>query len=176
MPTVPFNPSITVAQTPLNPSIILITDTSVGTPANPLVSRNVTITDSSGNYIVPSGTTTNYIPWAIGESFIALDILTQDMALNIKVDWLQSGNVVEYTYNQNYSFTQFSKQFLYYLIQLQSQNYNIIQDNNYWGNVGIFWTNIIGAINSVEIGNDIASAQACLNRTNYMQQNQSIYF
>jgi len=172
----PFTQSFTVSQTPLNPSIVVITDTSTGTPTSPITERRITITDYAGNYVVPVGTTTNYIVWAVGTNPITLDLLTEDMALNIKVDWYKAVNVVEYTLNQNYCFTQYSKQFLYYLIQLQSQNYNIIQDNNYWGNVGIFWTNIIGALNSVEIGNDIASAQACLNRTNYMQQNQSIYF
>lgn len=172
----PFTQSFTVAQTPLNPSIIVITDTSTGTPTSPIVQRRITITDYAGNYIVPTGTTTNYIIWAVGTNPISLDVLTQDMAVNIKVDWYQSGAIIEYTLNANYCFTQFSKQFLYYLIQLQSQNYNIIQDNSYWNNVGILWTNIIGALNSIEIGNDIAASQACLNRTNYMQQNQSIYF
>lgn len=172
----PFTQSFTVAQTPLNPSIVVITDTSTGTPANPITERRITITDYAGNYVVPVGTTTNYIVWAVGVDPITLDLLTEDMALNIRVDWLEAGYAVEYTLNQNYCFTQYSKQFLYYLIQLQSQTYNIIQDNNYWGNVGILWTNIIGAINAVEIGNDIAASQACLNRTNYMKQNESIYF
>lgn len=175
MPTT-FEQSFVVSQSPLNPSVIVITDTSTGDPAYPISERRITITDYAGNFIVPVGNATNYIVWPVGTNPITLDLLTQDMALNIKVDWYRAVSILQYTLNNNYCFTQFSKQFLYYLIQLQSQNYNIIQDNNYWGNVGIFWTNIIGALNSVEIGNDIAAAQACLNRTNYMQQNQSIYF
>lgn len=171
----PFTQSFTVSQTPLNPSIIVITDTSTGTDAL-IVSRRVTIKDSEGNYIVPSGTTTNYVVWDIGTNPLSLNVLTQDTAANIKVEWLYAGNVVHYTLNSNYCFTQYNKQFLYYLIQLQSLNYNIIQDGNYWGNVGIFWTNIIGAINSVEIGNDIVAAQICLNRATYMASNQSKYF
>lgn len=172
----PFTQSFTVAQTPLNPSIVVITDTSTGSPTNPITERRITVTDANGNFVVPAGTTTSYIVWAVGTNPITLDLLTQDLAVNIKVDWYQASNTIEYTLNQNYCFTQYSKQFLYYLIQLQSLTYNIIQDNNYWGNVSIFWANVVGALNSVETGDDIASAQACLNRANFMQQNQSTYF
>jgi hypothetical protein len=107
---------------------------------------------------------------------ISLDLLSTDTAVNVQVDWLDSSTNVLYTVNTNYCLAEFSKQFLYYLIQLQSLNYQIIQDSNYWGNVGIFWTNIRGAINAVEIGNDIFAAQVCLNRTIFMSQNQSFYF
>lgn len=171
----PFSPSFTVSQNPINPGYIVVNDTSTGTD-NLIVSRRVTIKDSEGNYIVPSGTTTDYIVWALGTTSIALNVLTQDTAANIKVEWLYSGNVVQYTANANYCFTQYNQQFLYYLIQLQSLNYNIIQDTNYWGNVGIFWTNIKGAINAVEIGNDIVAAQVCLNRATNMANNQAKYF
>jgi hypothetical protein len=171
----PFSPSFTVSQNPTNPGYIVLTDTSTDTDAS-IVSRRITIKDSEGNYIVTSGTTTNYMVWGLGTNPISLNVLTQDTAANVKVEWLYAGNVVQYTTNANYCFTQYNKQFLYYLIQLQSLNYNIIQDTNYWGNVGIFWTNITGAINSVEIGNDIVAAQVCLNRATNMAANQSKYF
>ena len=175
----PFSQNFTVAQTSANPAFIIITDTS--TPPNDYAtyninSRRIYITDCFGNYIVPSGTTTSFIPWALAHNPISLNILTQDAAVNIKVEWLNSADNVLYELNNNYCLSEFNKQFLYYLIQLQSQTYNIIQDNNYWGNVGIFWTNIIGAINSVEIGDDIFASQACLNRATNMQTNEAYYF
>jgi len=170
-----FSPSFTTAQTPANPSYVIFEDTSVG--SDPLIaSRRITIIDCNGNFIVPSGTTTDYINWSLTVNPISLDLLSTDTAVNVQVDWLDSSTNVLYTVNTNYCLAEFSKQFLYYLIQLQSLNYQIIQDSNYWGNVGIFWTNIRGAINAVEIGNDIFAAQVCLNRTIFMSQNQSFYF
>jgi uncharacterized membrane protein len=107
---------------------------------------------------------------------ISLNILTQDTAVNIYVEWLDSGGNMLYELDNNYCLSEYNKQFLYYLVQLQSYTYQIIQDNNYWGNMGIFWVNIIGAINSVEIADDIFASQAALNRATFMAQNQSIYF
>jgi hypothetical protein len=173
----PFSPNFTVSQTPVNPAYIIITDTSTG--SDPAIdSRRIYITDNNGNAVVPVGTTTNYIPWALVDSAISLNILMQDMALNIKVEWIDNALIpsVLYDLDNNYCFSEYNKQFLYYLIQLQSYTYNIIQDNNYWGNVGIFWTNIIGAINAVEVGDDIFSSQTCLNRATFMAQNQSTFF
>lgn len=171
----PFSQNFTVAQTSANPAFVIITDTSTGSDGA-IDSRRIYITDCFGNYIVPSGTTTDYIDWPLVDNPISLNILTQDTAANVMVEWLDNTQQVLYELNNNYCFSEFNKQFLYYLIQLQSQTYNIIQDNNYWGNVGILWTNIIGAINAVEIGDDIFASQACLNRATNMNQNQAYYF
>lgn len=170
----PLTPSFTAAQTPLNPALVILEDTSTGSDGTITV-RRITITDSNGDYVVPAGNVGNTISWPLATNPITLNLLTQDMALNIKVEWLD-GSTMVYESNNNYCFSLFNKQFLYYLIQLQSMTYNIIQDNNYWGNVGIFWTNITGAINSVEVGNDITSSQACLNRATFMAQNQANFF
>ena len=171
----PYSQNFTVAQTSANPAYIIMTDTSTGTDGL-IVSRRITITDSNGDYVVPAGVTTNYIDWPLLDNPISLNILTQDMALNIMVEWLYAGAVVQYDLNNNYCFSEYNKQFLYYLIQLQSLTYNIIQDNNYWGNVSTFWINIIGAINSVAIADDIFASQVCLNRATFMAQNQATYF
>tara|TARA_R110000868_G_scaffold232383_1_gene485879 strand:- start:2022 stop:2546 length:525 start_codon:yes stop_codon:yes gene_type:complete len=172
-----FTQNFTISQTPANPAFVIVTDTSIGDPlTNGIASRRITITDCNGNYLVPTGTTTNYIDWSLPNNPISLDLLTQDMALNVLVQWLDSNGVVVVQLDNNYCLSEFNKQFLYYLIQLQSHNYNIIQDTNYWGNVGIFWSNIIGAINSVEIGDDIFASQTCLNRATNMAQNQAFYF
>jgi hypothetical protein len=171
----PYLPSFSVSQTPSNPAYVLITDTSAGSDLG-IAFRRIVIKDCNGNYIVPQGTTTDYINWELNENPISLDILKQDTAVNIQVLWYDADSQILYDVNNNFCLSQYNKQFLYYLIQLQSLNYNIIQDNNYWGNVGILWTNITGAINSVEIGNDIFASQTCLNRATFMAQNQDIYF
>ena len=171
----PFSPNFTVSQIPSNPALLVIDDTSTG--SDPLiVSRVIYITNYNGDAVVPQGVLTSYIPFPYPGNSMTINLLTEDSALNVRIEWLNAGGGVLYDVNTNYCFSQYSKQFLYYLIQLQSLTYNIIQDNNYWGNVGIFWTNVVGAINSVEVGNDIYSSQVCLNRANFMAQNQAIYF
>jgi hypothetical protein len=59
---------------------------------------------------------------------------------------------------------------------LQSLTFNVIQDTNYWGNVALLWTNIIGAINAVEIADDIYSSQVCLDRATFLASNQEKFF
>lgn len=168
--------NFSVSQTPSNPQYLIITDTSTG--LEDVVSRRIYIQDCFGNYIVPEGTTTDYIVWENENDPISLDILTKDVAVNIKVQWMGNDDhiYVICELDNNYCLTEFNKQFLYYLIQLQSSSYNIIQDTRYWDNVGIFWTNIVAAINAVQIGNDIFASQECLDRASYMAENQTKFF
>jgi len=175
----PFSQNFSVAQTPANPKYVVITDTSTGTDEN-ILSRRIYIQDCFGNYIVPTGNSNpQYIVWALENNPISLDVLTKDVAANIKVQWMDGeggeGNVL-HELDNNYCLTEFNKQFLYYLVQLQSNNYNIIQDTRYWDNVGVFWTNIIAAINAIQIGNDIFASQVCLDRATYMAENQFKFF
>lgn len=173
----PFSQNFTVSQTPSNPAYVIFTDTSDGDPGDYDIDiRRIIVTDCNGNYIVPTGTTTTYIEWPLNDNPISLNLLTQDTAVNVEVQWLNVDDEVLYSLDNNYCLSEFNKQFLYYLIQLQSLTYNVIQDNNYWGNVGIFWSNIIGAINSVEIGDDIFASQTCLSRATFMAQNQANFF
>ena len=140
-----FYQNFSVLQTPANPALLLLEDTSTTSPATTptdyeaydIDSRRIYLQDSNGDYLVPSGVTTDYIEWPLLDNPITLDVLTQDQALNVRVDWLDVDGNVLYSKNNNYCLSEFNKQFLYYLIQLQSLTYNIIQDNNYWGNVGV---------------------------------------
>ena len=109
-----YIPSFTVSQSPSAPGLVIITDTSTGT--DPLInSRVIRIMDCYGNYIVPAGVTTNYILWPLAQNPIILDLLTQDTAVNVRVEWLDAtipNPVVLYDVNQNYCLSEFNKQFL----------------------------------------------------------------
>jgi hypothetical protein len=171
----PFVQNFSISQTPSNPALVIAEDTSTGADAA-IVSRRITFTDSAGNTVVPSGTSTSYVAWALATNPITITLLTSDMAFNITVQWLDVSNTVLYTKSETYCLAEYNKSYLYYLIAQQAQAYPIIQDTNYWSNVGIFWVNIIGAIKAVELANDIASSQASLNRSTFMQQNANLYF
>lgn len=166
--------AFSASQTPLAPNIITLTDTSSGADGS-LTSRRVYIQDASGNYIVPLGTTTNYVVWPIANVSISINCLTTDLAANVLVQWL-TGSTVTYSSNSNYCFAEYNKQFFYYLIQQQGLIPGIRQDANYDSNSALLWTSIRGAISAVETGNDIAASTNCLNIANNLRLNQSKFF
>jgi hypothetical protein len=170
-----FSENFSVSQVALNPALVFISDDSTGTDAA-ITSRRAYVQTSLGTYLVESGVTTDYNAWALGVSPLELDILSEDTAVSITIQWLNVSNAVLYTKTQSYCLAYYNKQFLYELVQAQALTPNILQDANYNSNVATFWTTIIGAINSVEFGADIAAAQASLNRGTEMRLNQSKYF
>ena len=170
-----FSENFSVAQTPLNPALVIVEDTSTGADVL-IVSRKITFTDAGGNTVVPSGTSTTYVAWPLATNPITVNLLTTDMALSIQVDWLDAGGVALYTKTTSYALVEYNKAFLYYLIQQQSLTPSIVQDQNYSINLANFWTTIIGATNAIEIGNDLSAAQNVINiGTNY-RLNENFYF
>jgi hypothetical protein len=166
--------SFTVSQSAIVPENIVVTDSSTG-DYDTITKRRVYVQNAYGEYLTGDGSV-DYDEWALVDTSITLDVLTQDTAANIKVEWLTAGNVVVDTENDNYPLSQFGKQFFFYLIQLQGLTPGVYQDTNYSGNLAIFWSNIVGGDNAVTYGNDIAGAQNCYNREIQMQQNESLYF
>jgi len=171
----PIIPSIAVSQSALTPNEITIVDDSTGSDIL-ITQRRVYIQTASGAYLVESGTTTDYEVWAYASSSITLDVLTQDECVNILVQWLSAADAVLYTYENQYALSEYNKQFLVYLVQAQGLTPGIVQDSNYAGNVGLFWTNIIAGINQVEFGAEIAGGQNCFSRATYMRLNQQFFF
>lgn len=171
----PIVPSIAVSQSALTPNEITITDDSTGSDIL-IVSRRLYIQTAQGTYLVESGTITDYTVWAYADASITLDILTQDECVNILCQWLDASNVVLYTFEDQYALAEYNKQFLVYLVSAQGLTPGIVQDSNYSGNVGTFWTNIIAGTNQVVFGADIAGGQNCFNRATFMRLNQAEYF
>lgn len=170
-----FTPNFSISQTALNPALVIATDTSTGSDVL-ITQRRITLQNANGDYLVTDGITTDYNAWALVTNPISLNLLTEDQAVNITVEWLNISNAVLYSKSQNYCLAYFNKQFLYYLIQMQGLTPGIVQDTNYNTNVGVFWTTIIGAVNAVEIGDDIAASQNSLNRGTQMRLAQNYFF
>lgn len=170
-----FNPSIAVTQSALTPNIVTAIDDSTGVDAA-ITQRRIYVQTANGVYLVPSGITTNYTPWALADVSIALNILTQDECVNIITQWLDVSNNVLYTYENQYALSEYNKQFLVYLVSAQGLTPGIVQDSNYSGNMSLFWVNIISGINQVEFGDDISGGQAAFNRATQMRLSQNLYF
>lgn len=171
----PIVPSIAVSQSAETENLVTVTDDSTGSDAAISV-RRIYVQTATGTYLVESGTTTDYEVWAYADSSITLDILTQDECVNITVQWLNSSNVVLYTYTNQYALAEYNKQFLVYLVSAQGLTPGIVQDTNYSGNIAVFWTNVIAGINQVEFAADIAGGQNAFNRATNMRLNQDLYF
>ncbi len=157
------------------PNIITLTDQHVGTDAA-VTGRKVYLTTAAGTYLVPSGTSTDYVLWAIANSSINLDVLTTDMALNIRVDWIDVSNNVLYTKTILFDFTMYSETFYYGLTQNQTSYPNIVDDTNYYNNKMKLRCSIDEANNSVTYGSDIYSSQSALDRAAYLIANQNNFF
>lgn len=172
-----FSPSFAVAQTGLNAGLVILTDNSSGSDVL-IVSRKITFTNSSGNTVVPSGVTTSYVPWALVDNPISVNLGASnlDAALSIRVDWLNAGGVSIYDVTQEYPLLRYNKNFFVYLIQQQALTRNIVQDANYFSNLCQYYINIIGAIAMVEDADDITGSQNCIERANELKQTQNFAF
>jgi hypothetical protein len=166
-------PSFTIAVTS-NPSSFTLTDTSAGSDAA-IASRLITLYLSSGAVFGSP------IPWpgTVGGS-ITVSPLSQDLALNIRVDWLNSSGASIYNTAQIYAFTQFGEAYFYQLTQKQAAPTtppaNILLDQNYLNNKMLFRLWLDSAVQAINVGQDIVSAQNCINLYQNYLNNPSLYF
>ena len=173
----PLSVSFSISQSSLNPAAVTATDDSTGSDAA-VTQRRIFFQNSQGQYITTSGTssTSAYEAWAYADTSETWDLLDEDIAATVTVQWLNSSNAVLYTLTQVYCLAEFNKQFFYYLVQQQATTPIILQDTNYAANMAAYWTNITGAIQAIEIGADVSASQNCLNRATDMMNNESNYF
>jgi len=97
-----FVPSYTIEQLQLTPNILRVTDTSTGSDSD-IKSRRVYLRKSNGEYLVPEGTTTNYIEWGLSSSTIDVNVLDKDYALYIEVKWVSDPNIYPYIFDNTFS-------------------------------------------------------------------------
>ena len=173
----PLTQNFTTSQTLGESSIITITDTSTGTDAA-VVSRRVTLTDYHGTTYVEEGTTTTYEEWTNfpGTTTIDLDVLLQDRALNVKVDWVNSGGTVLYTKTLLQDYTLYAKTYYLNSIKAQSANNKLKTHANFYMNLIKLLVSIKEADDSVTLLADITSSQAALNRAKEIVDNPSYLY
>lgn len=170
----PFVPLISVSQNYGLPSKIVVTDNSTGSdPA--IVSRRVYLTTGYNTYLVPSGTTTDYVSWPLVNTSITIDALDKDYALNVVVQFLDSGGGVLYTVNTIVGLTLYNEQELYDLTQDQSST-DIIQDANYYANKMAMRVEIDSGNQAISLAGDIQGAQGCYDRATNFRINKDKYF
>lgn len=157
------------------PSVVTATDTSTGSDAA-IASRKITLTTYNGTTLVPAGTTTTFVAWPLLTNPLSIDALDKDYALSIRVDWLDAGGTVLYTKTQLYQFSMYNEEFYYSLTSRQSSVPSIIMDNVYYMNKLKLRVNLDSAQQAVFYGEDISSAQYCLDAATELRLNQNKYF
>jgi len=171
----PFVPNFTASQYSGTPSVITLTDTSTGSDVS-IASRRVYLLQSNGTFLVPAGTTTDYIVWDLVDTTIDLDVLAQDTALSITVQWVTTLGVVVTTKTISYAFTAYNETFYYGLTESQVANSNLSASTNWYQTKLVLRVEIDSADQAITFASDIYSAQAALNRATYISTNQSLFF
>lgn len=174
-----FDPNFSVSQIQYSPKNIIITDTSVGSDGSLVIAR-VYFKKNNGTYIVPIGTTTDYVEIIcdVNGKFITtnLDILDRDYALNIKVEWLDDAGDVIYQLNKYYNFTAYSENFDYGLVSSMASQPNLVTDEIFLQNKTKVRLLIDSSNQAMIYANDINASQFCLDELYKIITNQSFYF
>ena len=170
-----LQPNFTATQFSGTPNIIVLTDVSTGSdPA--IAKRRVYLLQSDGTFLVPSGTLTNYIDWDLVDATISLNVLTQDTALTITVQWLNSINVPVVSKTQSFAFVAYNETFYYGLTESQVANSNLTASTNWYQTKLVLRVEIDSALQAVSFASDIFSAQSALNRATFISTNQAYFF
>jgi len=171
----PFVPNFTASQYSGTPSVITLTDTSTGSDVT-IASRRVYLLQANGTFLVPAGTTTDYIVWDLVDTSIDLDVLSQDSALSITVQWMSGINTVVTSKTISFAFTAYNETFYYGLTESQVANSNLSASVNWYQTKLVLRVEIDSADQAITFASDIYSAQAALNRATYISTNQAYFF
>lgn len=156
--------NFSTAQVAGAPSEIVFTDTSTGSDGT-ITKRRIYMQKSDGTFLVQTGTTTEYEEFNgfPGTTSITLDVLDQDEALTITMQWLTAGNTVVYDKVLTRGFTLYNEDFDYGLTQLCRANALLINDNNFWSNKSLLRTYIDSGDQALTQASDTDLAQICYN-------------
>ena len=171
----PISPSFTASQNSGTPNLIFLTDTSTGSDVT-ITKRRIYLLQSNGTYLVPAGTNTDYIEWALVDTTTSLNVLIQDTALSITVQWLTAGNVEVASVTTSFAFTAYNETFYYGLTESQVANANLTASTNWYQTKMILRVELDSAYQAITFASDIFSAQAALNRATFISTNQSYFF
>lgn len=163
-----FVPSFSTSITG-DPSAIVLLDTSTGSDGA-INSRQVLLYTVAQVLLVPA------IPWQLATNPGTFTPLTKDYGLNVQVNWIDSGGTVLYTSSQIHAFTQYGEQFFSNLTRLQNSQPKIVNDTNFYNNKLKLRVELDSATQAIDEMADIFSAQQCIERYQYLIQNQANFF
>lgn len=170
-----MNQNFTAQQVVGFPSQIVLNDTSTS-PDGAVTSRRVYLITKDGTYLVPTGTNTDYIVWAIADASITIDALDKDYSLVILVQWLSVTDVVLYDKSLLFGFTLYNETFDYYTTQMLAANNALINDNDFWTNKSKMRTDIDAGNQAISLASDQGNAQLCYDAATKLRLGSQYYF
>lgn len=156
----PIVPNFTISQTSGNESIVVLVDTSTGSDGS-ITQRRVYLRKIDGSFLVPEGTSTEYIQWSYASSNISIDALDKDYALSIVVQWLNVSNVVLYDKTINAGLTMYNETWDYGRTQMLSGNPLLINDDGFFERKSLMRTFIDDGNQAITFAADMFAAQQC---------------
>lgn len=171
-----FSPSFTSGQVIGLPSTIYLTDNSTGSDYA-IVGKRVYLIQYDRTYLVPSGTTTDYIAWATATNPISISILSIDKTLDVRVDWIDTNGVVLYTLTQQFVFDEYNSEFDYSLTEAQAASGNTITaDSDYYMNRIKLRVEMDSAIQATALASSITNSQNCQDRATSLRLDKMLFF
>ena len=156
---------------------LIITDTSTGSDTN-LTDRQIFLYKIDGSTLVPPGTSTLYVdfPIALG-STITIPVLDKDYSLSIVINWISSSPIPGSTYTKTLiqTYTGNTALFIYNLIQTMTAKPTIINDDQFYADLGKIQTEVDNA-NEATVYNDQYAAQSALSRAQLFMGNSNLFF
>ena len=171
----PIVAAFTVSQVVGDESIVTITDSSTGSDVA-ITQRRVYLQKDNGDYLVPDGTTTDYVEWDYADSSIEIDCLDKDYALFITVQWLDVTDVVLYDADGTYGLTSYNEDFDYGLTTVLASNPLLINDNSFKQNKSNLRLFIDSGDLAIERASDIISAQLCYDQATVLRLKSEYLF
>jgi hypothetical protein len=173
---VPLTPNFTGSQNSGTPSICTFADTSTGSDVS-ITQRRIFLLQADGTYLTGNGVI-NYDTWAYADASISLDVLSQDTALSVTVQWLDISNTVLYTKTISFGFDAFGQNFFYGLSdgQVPITNPPVALSTNYYQNKLQFYCYLVSAEQAILYASDIYKAQINYDADQWMISNENYFF
>jgi hypothetical protein len=153
-------PNFSIGQAYGSPSEVVLTDTSTGSDVA-ITQRRAFLRKPDGTFLVPEGTSTDYVEWAYASASITIDALDKDYGLEIVVQWLDVNNAVLYDKTISSGLTLYNETYDYGQTQKFSGNPLLINDDGYFARKSRIRACIESGNKAIQRANDIFSAQQC---------------
>lgn len=165
-------------QIPGSPADIIFNDETTGTDVT-ITQRRIYIQLPDGSFLVPAGIATGYNAWPNYPADMTMtieDVLPEDSACRVTVQWLTAGNSVVYDKTEFIGFNCFNEDFDYQLTQNVASNQQLMNDNNFWANKNRLQTFIDSGDEAILRASDINAAQQCYDLATEMRLSAQYLF
>jgi len=157
------------------PQNIVTEDNSAGSDIA-IVSRRLSFRTNLSTYLVPSGTTTDYVDWVLATNPITLDVLQSDFALFVKTDWLDVNDDVLYTLTKVYVFQRYNIEFDYSLTYSEANGNASLNSPNWLTSRMQLALSINDAANAITQASSVTDSQAAIDRGTYLRLNPNLFY